>query len=193
MLPNQQYIAGIDEAGRGSWAGPVVAAVVAFPWEKAPSWTHDLDDSKLLSEKKRDQLFSHIISETIWSYGFASHDEIDLYGIKKANHTAMLRACIPHLNVLKKVIVDGNDGYRFPIPHESLIHGDSLIPEISAASIVAKVIRDKMLAEFHMYFPDYGFQTNKGYGTKEHQRQLAIHGPCMIHRKSYEPIRMLLI
>jgi len=182
-----KLICGIDEAGRGPGAGPVVAASVILP---AGFDSSELDDSKKLSRKKREALFVRIINEADWGIGMAEPEEIDRINVLHATMRAMERALV-NLPVLPNLaLIDGN---RVPsnllCPGRAIIGGDALEPTISAASIVAKVTRDKLMVEADSKFPAYGFASHKGYLTKFHKSALAQFGPCPIHRFSYEPIR----
>ncbi|MFO1258878.1 MAG: ribonuclease HII [Gammaproteobacteria bacterium] len=179
-------IAGIDEAGRGPLAGPVVAAAVCFKTDIIPK---GLKDSKLLSPKKREALFSEIQNTAYWAIGVASVAEIDQYNILQATLMAMQRA-YQHLPVHPVLVqIDGNQAPSLPCPIECIIKGDQLIPMISAASILAKVTRDRMMLEADQQYPQYGFADHKGYGTKSHMAALRTWGPCDIHRQSFSPVR----
>ncbi|PIV89976.1 ribonuclease HII [Candidatus Gracilibacteria bacterium CG17_big_fil_post_rev_8_21_14_2_50_48_13] len=186
------YRIGIDEAGRGAWAGPVVAAAVYLP-----SPIQGLADSKVLSPKQRENLFQRIINEAYVGVGVVSHEDIDAKGIKAATHAAMECALKELLAVLDPTatplaMVDGNDRFTFSIPHFSYIRGDSRFPCISAASIVAKVHRDRLLCAYEEMYPGYNFAQHKGYGTQKHRDALAQFGALDVHRKTYAPIRQVL-
>ncbi len=178
----------MDEAGRGSWAGPVVAAAVILPRNfRLPGLT----DSKLLSAKQREDLYLKITKKYDFGVGVVSHDQIDKYGLLHSTFLAFEMA----LNSIKtkpdKILIDGRDNFKFKIPHESIIKGDLKVKSISAASVVAKVTRDRIMVEYAQKYPNYGFDEHKGYGTERHQRALHEHGPSGIHRLSYSPIMNL--
>ena len=176
-------ICGVDEAGRGPLAGPVCAAAVILPHGKD---IPGLNDSKKLSEKKRDALYDVIIREAI-TYGiaFASVEEIEEYNILGATFLAMRRAvsilnCQPEL-----ALVDGNRDPGLGIPTECVIHGDGKCADIAAASILAKVTRDRYMLEMAAKYPAYGFEQHKGYGTRQHYAAIREYGSCEIHRPSF--------
>ena len=179
--------AGVDEAGRGPLAGPVVAAAVILD-DLQP--VLGLADSKLLSPRRRELLFDQIRARALCcSIAIASVEEIDRLNILQATMLAMRRAVEglrlrPH-----RVVVDGNRVPVLPMPVRALVKGDSLMPAISAASILAKVQRDRWCADLHAEFPQYGFATHKGYPTAEHLQALRQHGPCAAHRRSFAPVR----
>ena len=178
----------MDEAGRGALAGPVVAAAVILPkWTKLPGLT----DSKLLSAAKREELFEKIKKSCEYGIGIASHKEVDEFGLLHATFRAYRRAIKGLKTKPDHLMIDGRDKFFFDIPHESIIKGDLLVRSISAASVMAKVTRDRLMLEFAQKYPQYGFDFHKGYGTKRHQRALKEHGPSEIHRKSYAPLKSL--
>jgi len=181
-------IVGVDEAGRGPLAGPVVAAAVYLP-EKFD--TSGIKDSKKISAKKREELYSKILSECQVGVGIVSAEEIDQLNILQATMLAM-RMATEELKVqIDKVIVDGN---RCPEIRncESIIKGDDKFVQISAASIIAKVTRDRMMIELSRKYPVYGFEKHKGYGTKDHIEALDIYGPIKgVHRFSFAPVKDL--
>ena len=180
-------LAGVDEAGRGPLAGPVVAAAVILD-DMRP--VLGLADSKVLSPRRREQLFDQIRARALCcSIASASVEEIDRLNILQATMLAMRRAVEglrlrPH-----RVVVDGNRVPVLPMPVSALVRGDSKVPAISAASILAKVQRDRWCADLHAEFPQYGFVTHKGYPTAEHLLALRQHGPCAAHRRSFAPVR----
>lgn len=184
-------IAGVDEVGRGPLAGPVLAAAVILDPTKKIS---GLADSKILTAKKREQLFPLIQNCCLaWSIGRASVTEIDAINIFQATLLAMQRA-IDNLKITpEKILVDGTHcpKCKFTCEIEAIIDGDALIPVISAASIIAKVIRDKEMIELDAKYPAYGFLNHKGYGTKQHLLALKKFGPCPIHRRSFAPVKEL--
>ncbi len=181
---------GVDEAGRGPLAGPVFAACVVLN----PDFRIDgLADSKALSEKKRDALAIAIKKNAAaWSIAFASVQEIDQFNILQASLLAMKRAVesLPFMPDI--VLVDGNQKPRLECKVHTIIRGDSLIPAISAASILAKTARDAEMQRMHQCFPRYGFDQHKGYPTKQHLAALQKHGACEIHRQSFAPLKALL-
>ncbi len=180
-------LAGVDEVGRGPLAGDVVtAAVILDPAVPLAG----LADSKKLTEKKRELLSELICRQSLcWSVGRASVDEIDRYNILQATLTAMRRA-VEGLKIQPEfVVVDGNRLPAWNYPAMAIVKGDGRIPVISAASILAKVVRDREMIELDDEFPEYGFAEHKGYGTARHLQALATHGPCRIHRRSFKPVR----
>lgn len=180
-------IAGIDEAGRGPLAGPVSAAAVVVP---ADFSCPGLDDSKKISEKKRERLYEELTSMPglHWSLAYAEPDEIDRINILRATHAAMARA-VKGLNVkVDHCLIDGLAVPDFPLPHDGVVKGDGLSLSIAAASIIAKVSRDRRMLGYAREFPEYGFERHKGYGTKVHLEALRRHGPCCIHRRSFKPV-----
>ncbi len=181
-------IAGVDEAGRGAWAGPVVASAVIFLTKNIPK----VADSKILSAKDRERLFGEIMEMSCVGVGIVSHEVIDSKGIRKATHMAMQNAVDGLSQIPGKLLIDGRDNFQFLLPHEYFVRGDTYINEISAASIIAKVTRDRLMIEYGDKFENYGFAQHKGYGTKVHQTALKMYGPCGIHRRSYRPIGNLL-
>ena len=183
-------VAGVDEAGRGPLAGPVVAAAVILDWRKPIA---GLADSKLLTALRREQLFDQIWAHALCcSIASASVEEIDRLNILQATMLAMRRAVMGLRLRPVKVLVDGN---RIPVMEvlaEAIVKGDALIPSISAASILAKVHRDRWCAQLHVQFPEYGFDAHKGYGTERHMAALREHGACPEHRRSFAPVADVL-
>ena len=182
-------VAGVDEAGRGPWAGPVVAGAVIFENFQAPDGVHD---SKQLSATKREELYAKIFSTAYVGVGIASVEEIDQFNILGATKLAMQRAVAALAIIPDVILVDGNQPPKFAQKTIPLVKGDSISTSIAAASIIAKVTRDKMMQELHEIFPHYGWNSNAGYGTAHHQKALAEHGVTHHHRKSFAPIRKLL-
>lgn len=178
-----EHLAGVDEAGRGPLAGPVVAAAVIFP--KAVI-IPGVNDSKKLTEKKREALYGLIREQALSiGIGIVQHDVIDRINIYKASILAMRKA-IEDLAVPPQFIAaDGNSFVHDAIPYENVIDGDAKVFTIAAASIVAKVTRDRMMRAYHEQFPQYGFARHKGYGTKQHIEAIRQHGLCDIHRKTF--------
>jgi len=183
-------VAGVDEAGRGPLAGPVVAAAVILD-EKNP--IAYLADSKTLTARRRDFLFDEIRAKALcFSIAEASVEEIDRLNILQATLLAMRRAVQGLRLPPKLVLVDGN---RLPVLEmraEAIVKGDSKVAAISAASILAKVSRDRWCAQYHLEFPQYGFATHKGYPTASHLAALRSHGPCPEHRKTFGPVAALM-
>lgn len=186
----KMHIAGVDEAGRGPLAGPVISAAVILNPKKR---IRGLTDSKLLTPKRRESLFVEICAKAIaWSVGRAEVEEIDRINILQAALLSMKRAVEGLIIKPEKVIVDGNHCPKIEYPVEAIIGGDLTEPAISAASIVAKVLRDREMAELDQQYPGYGFATHKGYGTAVHLKALRKLRPCPIHRISFAPVRVLL-
>lgn len=183
-------IAGVDEAGRGPLAGPVVAAAVILD-EKNP--IRGLADSKALTALRREKLFDEIRAKALCcSIAEASVEEIDRLNILQATMLAMRRAVEGLRLKPAKVLIDGNRIPVMDILAEAIVKGDSLIPAISAASILAKVSRDRWCAELDLTYPQYGFAGHKGYGTAEHLAALREHGACPQHRKTFSPVAQVL-
>lgn len=176
-------ICGIDEVGRGPLAGPVVAGAVILPKDSRILY---INDSKKLSAAKREELYEIICAEAVSvGIGMANHTRIDEINILQATYEAM-REAVSHLSVSPDLLL--NDAVRIPgisLPQVPIIKGDAKSMSIAAASIVAKVVRDRMMTEFAEIYPGYGFETNKGYGSKEHMEALRRLGPCPIHRRSF--------
>ncbi|MEE9327368.1 MAG: ribonuclease HII [Cocleimonas sp.] len=184
-------IAGVDEVGRGPLAGAVVAAAVILNPEK---WIDGLADSKVLSEKKRNELDLIIREKAIcWSLGRAEVEEIDAINILQASLLAMKRA-VEGLNICPQHLkIDGNKCIDMKISMEAIVKGDSKAASISAASIIAKVARDKEMVELDQKYPQYGFAQHKGYPTKAHREALIKHGALSCHRRSFKPVRDVLL
>jgi ribonuclease HII len=182
-----RLVAGIDEAGRGPLAGPVTAAAVILP----EGYHHDaVNDSKQLSESRREKVYEDLISDetVVWAWGQVEAGEIDRINILRATHLAMARA-VEALSIQPDIaLVDGREVKGLPVPHRGVIKGDTLSLSIAAASIIAKVERDRMMVKYAARWPEYGFESHKGYGTKAHLEALNKHGPCEIHRCSFEPV-----
>ena len=180
-------IAGIDEAGRGALAGPVVAAAAILP-EK---FRHKrLNDSKQLLPERREEIYRDLTSNgsIVWAVGIVDAPEIDAINILRATHKAM-RAAIEALTATADhALIDGLPVVPFPLPQTAVVDGDCKSLSIAAASVIAKVTRDMMMREFCARFPEYCFSQHKGYGTELHLIKLHEHGPCEIHRRSFEPV-----
>jgi len=185
-----QKIAGVDEVGRGPLAGPVVAAAVILPKDGIGS---QLFDSKQISSKKREELYSSILKEALGvGIGVVGQEEIDCINIFQATLRAMVSA-IENLPFPPDfLLIDGTQGVKFSVPQKSIVKGDRLSNSIAAASIVAKVTRDRMMEECHLKYPQYNFARHKGYGTKEHQRAIEKFGICELHRKSFRGVKEYL-
>lgn len=183
-------VAGVDEAGRGPLAGPVVAAAVVLPDGAA---LVDLNDSKKLNSAKRENLAIQIKEIALaWSVGISSVEEIFLDNIHQAGLKAMRRAVAGLAVKPAHVLVDGFRIDRLEYPQTPIIEGDGLSASIAAASILAKVARDRMMDTYHKIYPQYGFDRHKGYGTPEHLKALSDYGPCPIHRAGYRPVQECL-
>lgn len=178
-------VAGVDEAGRGPLAGPVVAAAVIFPVEQ---WIEEVDDSKKLTEAKREELFEVVYAKALGvGVSIVDHKTIDRINILQASVLAMQQA-VESVSVRPDIVLaDGisfkHDSLRF----ENIIDGDAKCFAIAAASIVAKVTRDRLMTKYDEEYPEYGFAKHKGYATKEHLEALKTHGMCDIHRRSFKP------
>ena len=188
-----RWVAGVDEAGRGAWAGPVVAAAVVLPPDQdIARRLAGVADSKQLTARQRERLLAVVLAEAADSgVGIVPATSIDAYGIAEANRRAMVVA-IEALNTAPDYVLI--DYIRLPslsTPHLSLPKGDSRMLSIAAASIVAKVTRDRLMAELAREHPGYGFERHKGYGTSDHRASLMRLGPCPIHRSSFEPVKAL--
>lgn len=182
-------ICGIDEAGRGPLAGPVVAAAVIIDAENCPD---GLNDSKKLDEAKREALFAELTARAEIGVGIASIEEIEELNILWASMLAMSRACAALENPPAFALIDGNRVPKLDCPARAIIGGDARVLSIAAASIVAKVTRDRIMNELAAAHPGYGWETNRGYGTPEHLDALNRLGVTPHHRKSFAPIRNML-
>lgn len=185
-----RYIAGTDEAGRGPLAGPVVsAAVILPPGFDCPGIT----DSKKLSEKKRDALFPLIEEKALAvGVGIADHEEIDRINILQASLLSMKRAVECLKPAPDYLLIDGKFTIDCDLPQEAIVKGDAKSISIAAASIIAKVTRDRIMAELSIRYPVYEFHRHKGYPTKAHKAALRTHGPCPVHRKSFRGVKELV-
>lgn len=183
-------VCGIDEAGRGPWAGPVVAAAVI--WREGAEIPSSLNDSKKLSTNKREALYELITAQAHFGIGEASAQEIDQLNILQATFLAMQRAFDALGHLPEMALIDGNHTPKLPCRALPIIKGDSKSPSIAAASILAKVTRDRQMAALADEFPAYGFERHAGYGTKQHSEALANYGITPHHRRSFAPIRKLL-
>jgi ribonuclease HII len=182
-------VAGVDEAGRGPWAGPVVAGAVILDIKYIPQ---GINDSKKLTAKSRESLFDYICNHAKFGVGIASVEEIDSINILAASMLAMQRAVdglgvVPHI-----ALIDGNKAPKLACKTRTVVKGDAISLSIAAASIIAKVTRDRMMCELAKEHPGYGWEKNAGYGTQAHQDGLAKLGVTIHHRRSFAPIRQLL-
>jgi ribonuclease HII len=184
-------IAGIDEAGRGPLAGPVVAAAVMLP-EKFRHRT--LNDSKQLRARVRDELYAELTTHAavVWSVAVVHVEEIDRINILRATHEGMRRAVAALGTAPDHALIDGLPVRPFPIEHTALVGGDAQSLSIAAASVIAKVTRDRIMVEMDAAHPGYEFAQHKGYGTALHLARLRAHGPCPIHRKTFLPVQQAL-
>ena len=190
-------VAGVDEAGRGPLAGPVVAAAVIFP----SAWSgtgiderlRDLNDSKQLSGPQREEFFALLTSNPQIHFAIATVDAetIDCINILQATHRAMNAALAQLRPQPDHVLVDGRPVNSMILPHTAIVKGDARSYSIAAASVLAKVTRDRLMLAFDAEFPGYGFAEHKGYGTPQHLAAIAEHGPCPIHRRSFAPFRTM--
>ena len=184
--PGCRYVAGVDEAGRGPLAGPVVAAAVILPED----WTYPgIRDSKKVSAKKRDQLFTVIKDNAIaWNWALVESEDIDRINILQASLLAMKKAVESLDPEPDYILVDGSYNIPSKIPQTAIIKGDERVLSISAASIMAKVIRDSIMVKYHTIYPHYDFAAHKGYGTRQHIEALKTYGSCAIHRKTFKRV-----
>jgi ribonuclease HII len=181
-------ICGVDEAGRGPWAGPVCAAAVILDQANIPE---GLDDSKKLTEAKREALFPLIMATADVGVGLVSAQEIDAVNILQATYLAMNRAVMALKQKPALALIDGNRAPKLFCATQTIIGGDGKSLSIAAASIIAKVTRDRLMTALDARFPAYGFARHKGYGTQAHAAALTQHGPCTEHRMSFKPIAAL--
>lgn len=183
-------VAGVDEAGRGPLAGPVAVAAVILP----AGWRCEgLDDSKKLTPAKRERLYDAITRDrsVFWCLSYAETDEIERINILRATHAAMARAVQGLKKKVCHCLIDGLRVPNFPYAHDGVVGGDGISLSIAAASIIAKVSRDRLMTEMAREFPEYGFERHMGYGTPEHLAALRRHGPCRIHRRTFQPVAQL--
>jgi ribonuclease HII len=185
-------IAGVDEAGRGALAGPVVAAAVVL----SEKFRHrKLNDSKQLSPERRDEIYDELVSngDVAWGVGIVDHLEIDRINILRASHEAMRIALATLASPPEHVLIDGLPVFPFPFPQTAIIDGDCYSLTIAAASVIAKVTRDRIMRDFCTQYPEYCFDQHKGYSTELHLSRLHEFGPCPIHRRSFEPVAQPLL
>lgn len=181
-------VAGIDEAGRGPWAGPVVAAAVILDPGALPE---GVNDSKKLTHARREELYDIILARAEVGVGIVDVAVIDRDNILQATYAAMIQAVAALAQAPLLALIDGNRAPKLACPAETIIEGDGKCLSIAAASIVAKVTRDRMMIDLDQQCPGYGFAKHKGYGTADHQEALSRLGPSAHHRRSFEPIRIL--
>ncbi|MCP4482515.1 MAG: ribonuclease HII [bacterium] len=181
-----KFIAGADEVGRGPLAGPVVASMVILPENKRLA---GLDDSKKLTEKKRERLYALICAEALaLAVSFVGEDKVDDLNILNATKLAM-KTCLSDIKITPDLLlIDGNFLIDTDIKQKSIVKGDAKSAVIAAASIVAKVERDRFMKKIHLKYPEYGFDSHKGYASKKHLEAIQKYGPCKLHRKSFRPI-----
>lgn len=189
MAAGTTRIAGVDEAGRGPWAGPVVAAAVILDPNDIPA---GLDDSKKLTARKRDFLFEEITRTSTVAFALCSPSQIDRKNILRASLDAMAEAVGKLTPLPEGILVDGNQTPPGSIPCKTIVGGDGRSLSIAAASIIAKVTRDRIMQKLAVEHPGYGWDTNMGYGTKAHQKGLSERGVTPHHRRSFKPIRTIL-
>ncbi len=185
-----QRIAGVDEVGRGPLAGPVIAAAVILPKDGIEE---KLFDSKKISAKKREKLYETLLSKAQGvGIGIIGQEEIDRINILQATLKAMALA-IQNLPIFPDfILIDGSQGITLPVPQKTIRKGDQLCNSVAAASIVAKVTRDRMMLEYHRQYPQYNFAGHKGYGTEEHLRAIEKYGICELHRKTFRGVKEYL-
>lgn len=185
------WICGVDEAGRGPLAGAVVAAAVVLDPNRP---IHGLNDSKKLTTKTRERLAVEIRENALaWAIAEASVEEIDQINILQASLLAMKRAVDQIKIPLVEALIDGNIAPVWHIPTRAIVGGDALEPSISAASILAKTVRDAQMLDLHQRYPDFGFDKHKGYPTAAHLKALELHGVTVFHRQSFGPVKRLLV
>jgi ribonuclease HII len=182
-------VAGVDEAGRGPWAGPVVAAAVILDPARIPD---NIDDSKAMDEEGRAFLYNRIMKVADVGVGIADLDRIDRDNILGATLWAMAEAVAALKSKPRLVLIDGNKAPRISIETRTIVKGDAKCLSIAAASIIAKVTRDRIMMALAKDFPGYGFERHKGYGTPEHQAAIQKLGVCAIHRRSFKPVQLAL-
>ncbi|MBK15677.1 MAG: ribonuclease HII [Chloroflexi bacterium] len=188
-----KFIAGIDEVGRGTLAGPVLSALVIFRKDFDSEWFPELDDSKRLTKNKRLDLFNLINSDALCvSVGSASNNEIDESGIISATKLSMVRAIENSEIIPDYLLIDAVELDSVDVPQKSIIKGDQISSSIAAASIIAKVTRDQIMVDFDKVYPEYGFGNHKGYGTKAHIDSINNYGITPLHRKSFEPVKSMI-
>jgi ribonuclease HII len=185
-------VAGIDEAGRGPLAGPVSAAAVILPEGYSLEW---LDDSKKMTAARREKVYEALTTDerVEWALAYGEVEEIEEVNILRATHAAMARAVTALCPEVEHCLIDGLPVPGFPLSSEGVVKGDGISLSIAAASVIAKVSRDRRMLGYAEEFPEYGFEKHKGYGTKVHLAALKEHGPCRIHRRGFKPVADLLV
>ncbi|MBL9118050.1 MAG: ribonuclease HII [Verrucomicrobiaceae bacterium] len=187
MASGHGIVCGVDEVGRGPLAGPVCAAAVILPL----GFEHQmLNDSKKLTEKQREKIYEELtgMHGVVWALSLVDAQEIDRLNILQASREAMRRAVSSLSLIPNMALIDGLPVPDFPVPQRAIVKGDSISLSIAAASVIAKVTRDRLMLEWAERFPHYGFDVHKGYPTPRHLEALAKHGPCEIHRRSFGPV-----
>lgn len=187
-------MAGVDEVGRGAWAGPIVAAAVVMPFKSSyASWHKLVQDSKKLSAQTRQRIFDLAKDEIDWAVGLVSSRAIDELGLARANKTAVTLA-VSHLKLKPDFVLADYIAHLGATiankPAQTIIRGDARVFSIALASIFAKVHRDRLMEEYDRIHPGYGFAEHKGYGTRRHAKALHSLGPCLIHRRTYRPVKL---
>ena len=187
-----RIVAGIDEAGRGPLAGPVVAAAVILPRDFRHRRLHD---SKRLTAGLRRDLYRELTTslDIVWACAAVDSQEVDRLNILRATHEAMRRAFCSLAQPADHALIDGLPVHPFPVPHTALVSGDAISLSIAAASVIAKVTRDRLMDEIDARFPSYGFSRHKGYATSHHLAALAREGPCPVHRFTFRPVGQPLL
>ncbi|HEY0073327.1 MAG TPA: ribonuclease HII [Abditibacteriaceae bacterium] len=185
-------IAGVDEAGRGPLAGPVVAGAAIVPFDFSSPHFSRLNDSKKLDEATREILYEELTPHIEWGVGIVDAATIDEINIRQASWLAMKNAVAALKNVPDYVLIDGLPYDSGPWPYEALVKGDARSLSIAAASVIAKVTRDRLMLEYDKEFPDYGFARHKGYPAPKHLKALQEHGVCAIHRQTFGPVRTVI-
>lgn len=190
LAQGYSMVAGLDEVGRGPLAGPVVAGVAVLPPNLSGPWVGMVRDSKQMTPTQREYVLPHLQESALaLEVGMSSPQEIDDLGIVGATRLAMRRALDGLALTPQFLLLDAFPLPGVQIPQKPIVHGDALCLSIAAASVVAKVVRDRIMEEQDALFPSYGFARHKGYATREHLRNLRDHGPCPIHRRSFAPVR----
>ena len=190
LAQGYSMVAGLDEVGRGPLAGPVVAGVAVLPPNLSGNWVGMVRDSKQMTPAQREHVLPYLRESALaLEVGISSSQEIDDLGIVGATRLAMKRALDGLALTPQFLLLDAFPLPGVAIPQKPIVHGDALCLSIAAASVVAKVTRDRIMEEQDALFPSYGFARHKGYATREHLRNLRDHGPCPIHRRSFAPVR----
>ncbi len=180
-------VAGVDEAGRGPWAGPVIAAVVVVTPDSP--WLEGIDDSKQLTRRRRENLAAAIVSTLVHAVGGASVREVDRLNVRRAAALAMRRAITRLPAAADVVVVDGPPLPELGLVHDAMVDGDATCYAVACASIVAKTVRDRLMRKLGARYPDFGWEENAGYGTPAHRAALEARGPTAHHRRSFAPVR----